>query len=253
MKASKNTEEKLNFRLNKYIAHSGICSRRKADEFIAAGQVTVNGKVIKEMGYKVESDDIIKFQGKIVQPEKKYYVLLNKPKDFICTTSDEKGRRTVMDLVKSATQERLYPVGRLDRNTTGLLLLTNDGELAQKLSHPSSKIKKIYHIVLDKPLAENDFKKIIAGLELEDGSASVDELAYVDPKDATQIGMEIHIGKNRIVRRIFEHLRYDVKKLDRVLYAGLTKKNLPRGQWRFLSQKELFWLKSLAKHPTRTH
>lgn len=249
----KNTPPTENsFRLNKYIAHSGICSRRKADEFIAQGNVTVNGKVVKEMGYKVGEKDVICFKGKVVKPERKYYVLLNKPKDFICTVEDERGRKTVMELIKRAAQERLYPVGRLDRNTTGLLLMTNDGDLAQRLSHPSSNVKKVYHIVLDRPLQEKDFEKILRGVELEDGKATVDDLAYVDMKDKSQLGIEIHIGKNRIVRRIFEHLGYDVRKLDRVLYAGLTKKDIPRGKWRFLSTKEVFYLKSLSQKPTQT-
>jgi 23S rRNA pseudouridine2605 synthase len=198
--------------------------------------------VITQMGYKVSRNDAVTYNGKKINPEKLVYVLLNKPKDFITTTDDPQERKTVMDLVDNAAEQRIYPVGRLDRNTTGLLLLTNDGDLAEKLSHPSHKVKKVYQVLLDKPLAEEDFDKIMAGVTLEDGPAPVDEIGYVIP-DKTVVGVEIHIGRNRIVRRIFESLGYDVLGLDRVIYAGLTKKDLPRGDWRYLSQKEVIRLK----------
>lgn len=234
-------------RLNKYISNAGICSRRKADEFIRNGDVSVNGQVVYEMGFKVKPGDKVYFKDKLVVSEAKYYVLLNKPKDFITTTSDEKGRKTVLDLVKNAAPGvRLYPVGRLDRNTTGLLLLTNDGELAQKLSHPSSNVIKVYQVELDKPITYDDLDKIRKGIVLEDGLALVDEVDITHPPvDARFVGIAIHIGKNRIVRRIFEHLGYDVKSLDRVSYAGLTKKDLPRGRWRYLTEKEVIFLKHL--------
>ncbi|GAB2625465.1 pseudouridine synthase [Emticicia sediminis] len=229
-------------RLNRYISNAGIASRRDADELIASGQITVNGKEIKEMGYKVKPSDVVKYGKKILSREKLVYVLLNKPKDFITTTEDPDERRTVMDLVKNACPERIYPVGRLDRNTTGLLLLTNDGELAEKLSHPSNEVKKIYQVELDKPITTEDFESIINGIELEDGFIKPDELALVTP-DAEVVGIKIHSGKNRIVRRIFEHLGYEVLKLDRTTYAGLDKKDLPRGKWRFLTEKEVIRLK----------
>ncbi len=229
-------------RLNRYISNAGIASRRDADELIASGQITVNGKEITEMGYKVKPNDVVKYGKKILNREKLVYLLLNKPKDFITTTEDPDERRTVMDLVKNACPERIYPVGRLDRNTTGLLLLTNDGELAEKLSHPSHEIKKIYQAELNKPITEEDFEAIRNGLELEDGFVKPDELALVTP-DAEVVGIKIHSGKNRIVRRIFEHLGYEVMKLDRTTYAGLDKKDLPRGKWRFLTEKEVIRLK----------
>ena len=229
-------------RLNRYIANAGICSRREADELIAAGEIKVNGEVVTEMGHMVGPEDTVQYGKKKLNREKMVYVLLNKPKDFITTTEDPEGRKTVMDLVAKASKERIFPVGRLDRNTTGLLLFTNDGELAQKLSHPSHKNAKIYQVELDKPLTEEDFNKVLEGVELEDGKAEVDELAFVSP-DKRIIGIEVHIGKNRIVRRIFEHLGYDVVALDRVQYAGLTKKDLPRGKWRFLTEKEVVRLK----------
>lgn len=234
-------------RLNKYLSNAGIASRRKADELIQKGLVEVNGEVVKEMGYKVQTEDVVTFKGKKVSPGKKVYILLNKSKDYITTTSDEKDRKTVLDLVKNATTERLFPVGRLDRNTTGLLILTNDGELSQTLAHPSSSVEKIYAVELDKQVKQEDLFKIAKGLKLEDGVALVDEVAYADPNDKRQIGIALHIGKNRIVRRIFEHLDYKVKKLDRVVYAGLTKKDLPRGKWRFLSEQEVIRLKHLQK------
>jgi len=226
-------------RLNKFISNAGICSRRKADEYILNGQVKVNGKVVRKMGQQVSTSDKIRFKDKPVSLEKKVYVLLNKPKDYIATSKDERNRKTVLDLVKGAASERLYSVGRLDRNTTGLLLLTNDGELAQKMTHPSFQVEKLYHVSLDKALLEQDLEQIRKGVELEDGKAIVDQADYPDPKAPEQVGIAIHIGKNRIIRRIFESLGYKVKKLDRVVYAGLTKKNLPRGKWRFLQAKEV--------------
>ena len=232
-------------RLNKYIANGGICSRREADELIANGEVTVNGKIVTEMGHKVQKGDVVKFKGKAISSEAPVYVLLNKPKDFITTTSDPHERRTVMQLVSTAAEERLFPVGRLDRNTTGLLLLTNDGELADKLTHPSNNIKKLYEVTLDKPITPEDFVKLQEGLNLEDGMAKPDDVAIVGGTDDSVLGLEIHIGRNRIVRRMFEHLGYEVIKLDRVMYAGLTKKDLSRGQWRYLSEKEVVKLKYL--------
>lgn len=229
-------------RLNRYIANAGICSRREADTLIVAGEIKVNGEIVTEMGYIVKPSDTVQYGKKKLNREKMVYVLLNKPKDFITTTDDPEGRKTVMDLIANASKERLFPVGRLDRNTTGLLLFTNDGELAQKLMHPSHKNSKIYQVELDKPITKEDFAKIQAGLELEDGKVEVDDLALVGDK-GTFLGIEIHIGKNRVVRRIFEHLGYEVVSLDRVQYAGLTKKDLPRGKWRFLNEKEVIRLK----------
>lgn len=230
--------------LNKYISHCGICSRRKAVDFIKEGKVTVNGELIEEPAFKVTAKDVVKLSNKRISLQKNLvYILLNKPKGFITTTDDPEGRQTVMELVKEATGDRVFPVGRLDRNTSGLLLLTNDGELAQKLAHPKHNIKKIYQVGLDKPLTKADFEQIVQGVTLEDGVALVDALGYVDSKDKAQIGIEIHSGKNRIVRRIFEHLEYKVEKLDRVMYAGLTKKNVNRGKWRFLTEKEVILLK----------
>ncbi len=229
-------------RLNRYISNAGIASRRDADELIASGQITVNGKEVIEMGYKVKPGDVVKYGKKILNREKLVYLLLNKPKDFITTTEDPNERKTVMDLVANACEERVYPVGRLDRNTTGLLLLTNDGELAEKLSHPSNEIRKIYQVELDKPITTEHFEEIKNGLDLEDGFVKPDDLALVTP-DAEVVGIEIHSGKNRIVRRIFESLGYEVLKLDRTTYAGLNKKDLPRGKWRFLTEKEVIRLK----------
>jgi 23S rRNA pseudouridine2605 synthase len=231
-------------RLNRYIANAGICSRRDADKLIEAGEIKVNNKVITEMGYQVLPTDIVKYGNRKLNREKPVYLLLNKPKDFLTTTEDPNDRKTVMELVKNATESRIYPVGRLDRNTTGLLLLTNDGELADKLTHPSNEIEKIYQAELDKPLTDEDFEKIKEGLTLEDGEIKVDDLAKVTP-DGYVIGVKIHSGKNRIVRRIFEHLGYEVTKLDRTTFAGLTKKDLPRGSWRFLTERELVKLKYL--------
>ncbi|MBC7827077.1 MAG: pseudouridine synthase [Chitinophagaceae bacterium] len=232
--------------LNKFVAHAGICSRRDAADLVKSGSVSVNGKQIKEPGFKVSPKDEVKVNGKKITSQKNLvYILLNKPKDFITTTEDPQGRKTVMDIVKSATSERVYPIGRLDRNTTGVLLLTNDGELAQKLSHPSYQIKKIYEVKLDRPLHKKDFDTILTGVQLEDGFISPDVLAYADSKDKSVIGIEIHSGRNRIVRRIFEKLGYDVRNLDRVMYANLTKKNVERGKWRFLEEKEVRLLKYL--------
>ncbi|MFI5193039.1 MAG: pseudouridine synthase [Chitinophagales bacterium] len=232
--------------LNKYIAHAGVSSRRSAAQLVKEGKVTVNGNPVTDPGTKVLLTDTVKVSGKKVTVSSHFvYILLNKPKDFLTTTSDPQGRKTVQQLIATATDERVYPIGRLDRNTSGVLLFTNDGDLSQKLSHPKNEVKKIYHAGLDKPLTKADFEKIINGLELEDGPAKVDVLAYADPKDKTQIGMEIHSGKNRIVRRIFAALGYDVKTLDRVVYAGLTKKNVPRGKWRMLTDKEIRILKYL--------
>ena len=243
--APKFTEE---VRLNKYIANAGICSRRKADELIEQGLVKVNGEVITAMGHKVQPGDVVLYNGERVVKDDKKYVLLNKPKDFITTTSDERGRKTVMQLIKKAVQgERLYPVGRLDRNTTGLLLITNDGTLTQHLSHPSTNVVKVYLVELDKPIRPEDLIAIREGVELEDGFIKVDEIDITEPQvDARFIGVAIHSGRNRIVRRIFEHFGYDVKNLDRVSFAGLTKKNLPRGKWRYLTEKELVYLKHLT-------
>ncbi len=232
-------------RLNRYIANSGICSRRRADELITAGEILVNGTAVTELGSRVNPGDTVTYQGKVLTLETLVYVLLNKPKDFITTLDDPEERRTVMSLVKNATDERIVPVGRLDRNTTGLLVLTNDGELTQKLTHPSNNIAKVYDVVLDKPLTQADFDKISVGVTLEDGLATVDAIAFPNPADKTEVGLEIHSGRNRIVRRIFESLGYDVVKLDRVYYAGLTKKDLPRGNWRYLSPKEITRLKSM--------
>jgi 23S rRNA pseudouridine2605 synthase len=236
--------EPENIRLNRYIANAGVCSRRDADELIKNGEITVNGKAILEMGYKVLPGDVVKYQGKVLHREKFVYVLLNKPKDFITTTEDEMGRKTVMDLVKKACKERIFPVGRLDRNTTGILLLTNDGELSKKLTHPSHKVPKVYEAQIDKPLEPEHYDLIKKGIELEDGPAAVDDAVILTP-DRRYIGLEIHLGRNRIVRRIFESLGYDVLKLDRVSFAGLNKKDLPRGKWRHLDNKEIILLKHL--------
>ena len=226
-------------RLNKFLANAGVCSRREADEFIQAGVVTVNGQVVTELGTKVLRTDEVKFHDAPVTPEKKVYVLLNKPKDYVTTSDDPQQRKTVMDLVKGACPERIYPVGRLDRNTTGVLLLTNDGDLASKLTHPKFLKKKIYHVHLDKNLTAHDMQMIADGITLEDGDIKADAIEYADDKDKKSIGIEIHSGKNRIVRRIFESLGYKVTKLDRVQFAGLTKKNVRRGDWRYLTEEEV--------------
>ncbi|WP_340077364.1 pseudouridine synthase [Leptobacterium sp. I13] len=242
---SKTYKEPNELRLNKYIANSGICSRRDADIYIVSGNVIVNGKVITELGYKVKLADEVRFDGKLITPEKKEYVLLNKPKGFITTTKDEKGRRTVMELVSKASKSRLVPVGRLDRNTIGLLLFTNDGELAKKLTHPKHGIQKLYHVELNTSLKHTDLKKIATGLTLEDGFVEVDDVSYIEGAPKREVGIKIHSGRNRIVRRIFEHLGYEVIKLDRVVFAGLTKKDLPRGTWRHLTKQEVINLKML--------
>jgi 23S rRNA pseudouridine2605 synthase len=234
-------------RLNRYIANAGICSRREADKLIQAGAVQVNGKVVTELGTKVRRTDKISYGDQALTREKPRYVLLNKPKGFITTTDDPENRKTVMNLIARACKERIYPVGRLDRNTTGLLLFTNDGEIAKKLSHPRYGIKKIYHVGLDKNVSVADMKTILGGIELEDGIVKADAIEFVgDGKDKKEIGLELHTGQNRVVRRIFEKLGYKVVKLDRVYYAGLTKKNLPRGEWRFLEEKELNMLKMIG-------
>lgn len=235
-------------RLNRYISNAGICSRRKADELIESGVVSVNGTVVTELGTKVDpAKDEVRYNGERLKREKMVYVLLNKPKDYITTTDDPQERRTVMHLVAKATKERIYPVGRLDRNTTGLLLLTNDGNLAEKLSHPRNNVSKIYNVELNKNLTQGDFNKIQFGIELEDGMIKPDDLSYVQGASKREIGIQIHSGKNRIVRRIFESLGYEIVKLDRVVYANLTKKDLPRGRWRYLEERELIQLKHLIK------
>ena len=226
-------------RLNKFLANAGVCSRREADEFILAGVVTVNGEIVTELGTKVMRTDIVKFHDDPVSLEKKVYVLLNKPKDYVTTSDDPQQRKTVMDLVKNACPERIYPVGRLDRNTTGVLLLTNDGDLASKLTHPKYLKKKIYHVYLDRNVTAHDIQQIAEGITLEDGEIKADAIEYADPVDKKQVGIEIHSGKNRIVRRIFESFGYKVLKLDRVQFAGLTKKNLRRGDWRYLTEEEV--------------
>jgi len=232
--------------LNKFIAHCGVCSRRDAAEWVKLGKVKVNNETITEPGHKLSAKDEVRVNGKkIFLAKNLVYILLNKPKDYITTTDDPQKRKTVLDLIK--VKERIYPVGRLDRNTSGVLLLTNDGELSQKLTHPSHEVKKVYHITLNRDLDKKDFDRVLKGVDLEDGPASVDVLAYADVKDKTQLGVEIHSGRNRIVRRIFEHLGYDVKNLDRVMFAGLTKKNVERGKWRFLSEKEVRDLKYFGK------
>jgi 23S rRNA pseudouridine2605 synthase len=237
--------------LNKYIAHAGTCGRREAAELVKNGHITVNGDTVLEPGYKVQHKDVVRLKGKVLQLQvTPVYILLNKPKDYICTANDPEGRKTVLDIIKNATTQRMFPVGRLDRNTTGVLILTNDGDLAQKLTHPSYEIKKIYEVTLDKPVTKADMEAIAAGVTLEDGFIAADAVSYVG-KERDVIGIEIHSGRNRIVRRIFEHLGYDVRHLDRVMFANLTKKNVDRGKWRFLSEKEVRLLKFLNKSFTR--
>jgi 23S rRNA pseudouridine2605 synthase len=246
--ATEETEDDGLIRLNRYISNAGICSRRKADELIVAGVVTVNGEVISELGHKVDPmKDVIRYNGETLKREKMVYVLLNKPKDYITTTDDPQERRTVMQLVEKASKERIYPIGRLDRNTTGLLLLTNDGDLADKLSHPRNNILKLYQVELNKSLTQGDLNKIMFGIELEDGFIKPDMVTYVQGGTKREVGIQIHSGRNRIVRRIFEHLGYEVVKLDRTVYANLTKKDLPRGRWRYLDEKELGQLKGMVK------
>lgn len=234
--------------LNKFIAHCGVCSRRDAAALVKEGKVKVNGEVIKEPGHRVSEKDKITVNGKLVSPVKNLvYILLNKPKDYITTTDDPQQRKTVLDLINKATRERVYPAGRLDRNTSGVLLLTNDGDLVQQLTHPGNQVKKVYAVTLNKPLEKKDFEKLLKGITLEDGHARVDALAYSDMADKRNVGLEIHSGRNRIVRRMFEHLGYDVKNLDRVMFAGLTKKNIEKGKWRFLTEKEVRELKYFGK------
>ena len=230
-------------RLNKYLANAGVCSRREADEFIAAGVVKVNGEIVTELGTKVKRSDVVHFHDQQISIEKKVYVLLNKPKDYVTTSDDPQNRKTVMDLVKDACRERIYPVGRLDRNTTGVLLLTNDGELASKLTHPQYLKKKVYHVWLDKNVTAADMRLIADGVTLDDGEIRADAIEYASETDRKQVGIEIHSGRNRIVRRIFESLGYKVLKLDRVFFAGLTKKNVRRGDWRFLTEQEVNMLR----------
>ncbi len=246
-KSSPRTEKEDLVRLNKYIANSGICSRREADKLIQAGAISVNGKTVTELGTKIRATDKVQYGGQSLSKEKLRYLLLNKPKGYITTTDDPHERQTVMNLIKGACSERIYPVGRLDRNTTGLLLFTNDGELAKRLTHPRFGIKKVYYVELDRKLTTEDKLKIRNGIELEDGFIKVDAIEYAGESDnRKEIGIELHSGKNRIVRRIFEKLEYKVVKLDRVFYAGLTKKNLPRGKWRFLEEHEIHTLKMLS-------
>lgn len=233
-------------RLNKYISNSGICSRREADVLIAAGNAMVNGKTVTEMGFKVKLTDEVRFDGSLINPEAKRYVLLNKPKNYITTMDDERGRKTVMELVQMATKERIYPVGRLDRNTTGLLLFTNDGEIAKKLTHPKHDVRKLYHASLDRKLGLSDLQKLSSGdFHVEGKKVFIDDVSYVEGESKTEIGIEIHSGRNRIVRKIFETLGYTVVKLDRVIFAGMTKKNIQRGHWRHLTEQEVNNLKMI--------
>ncbi len=240
---SKHTDGSI--RLNKYLSNAGVSSRREADELIKAGAVSVNGKIVTEMGYRVMPTDKINYGGETLRNEKKVYLILNKPKDYLTTTDDPRERRTVMQLIEGACRERVYPVGRLDRNTTGLLLFTNDGDLATKLMHPKHGIKKVYHVLLNKNMKPADYEQLHEGVELEDGFIKPDDASFTG-ESKKEIGIEIHSGKNRIVRRIFEHLGYEVIKLDRVVFAGLTKKDLPRGKWRFLNEKEIGFLKMIG-------
>ncbi len=238
--------------LNKYIAHAGISGRREAAQMVKSGHITVNGDTVLEPGYKVQYKDVVRLKGKVLQLQvTPVYILLNKPKDYICTANDPEGRKTVLDIIKNATTQRMFPVGRLDRNTTGVLILTNDGDLAQKLTHPSYEIKKIYEVTLDKPVTKADMEAIAKGVDLEDGFIAADAVSYLSNTSKNVIGIEIHSGRNRIVRRIFEHLGYDVRHLDRVMFANLTKKNVDRGKWRFLAEKEVRLLKFMNKSFTR--
>jgi 23S rRNA pseudouridine2605 synthase len=245
-KADPAIQESWPMRLNKYIAHCGICSRRQAAELVKQGQVTVNGNLVQEPGVEVHQTDVISLKGQPIKPEeRKVYILINKPKNVITTAEDERGRKTVLDILRGKVKERVYPVGRLDRDTTGLLLLTNDGDLAQRLAHPKHKISKVYKASLDKGLSVKHLEQIMAGIELEDGKAMVDNVFFYEDKKS-EVGIELHIGKNRIVRRIFEHLGYEVKALDRIFYAGLTKKDLPRGFFRRLTEREIIQLKHFS-------
>ena len=245
IKEGPKSDESSGIRLNKYIANSGVCSRREADTYIEHGSVEVNGNLVTEMGYKVQPNDIVRFDGTSITPEQKKYILLNKPKNYITTMDDDRGRKTVMDLVSNASKERIYPVGRLDRNTTGLLLFTNDGELAKKLTHPKHDVRKLYHACLDKKLELKDLEKLRGEVIIEGKKVFIDAVSYVDGQPKSEVGIEIHSGRNRIVRKIFEHLGYKVSKLDRVIFAELTKKNLPRGRWRELTNQELSNLQML--------
>ncbi|MBA3953923.1 rRNA pseudouridine synthase [Candidatus Dependentiae bacterium] len=241
----KKTPQSLGTQLNKYIAHAGLCSRRKAELLIEKGDISVNGKAMLNSGYRVQPGDVVKYVSQIIKPEHKMYILLNKPKGYITTVSDDRDRKTVMSLVELDTKERIYPVGRLDRATTGLLLMTNDGELAQQLAHPRNRVRKIYHVQLDRPLTTEHYHTIKDGFKLEDGSVKVDAVSAING-DPHHIALELHSGKNHIVRRIFEHFDYKIAKLDRVMYAGLTKKKLPQGQWRFLTDYEVDTLYNLS-------
>jgi 23S rRNA pseudouridine2605 synthase len=232
-----------NIRLNKYLSNAGVCSRREADVLIQTGVVSVNGKIVTELGYKIQPDDVVQYDGETINAEKKRYVLLNKPKGFITTMDDPRGRKTVMTLVSKACRERIYPVGRLDRETTGLLLFTNDGDMAKKLTHPRYQARKLYHVELHKPVSREDLEKLLKGVDLEDGKTRVDKAEYVEDTSSREIGVELHSGKNRIVRRLFEALGYNVIKLDRVQFSGLTKKDLPRGMFRHLTEQEVAFLK----------
>jgi 23S rRNA pseudouridine2605 synthase len=239
IKVAPKSDESSGIRLNKYIANSGVCSRREADTYIEHGSVEVNGTLVTEMGYKVQPDDVVRFDGTSITPEQKRYILLNKPKNYITTMDDDRGRKTVMELISNASKERIYPVGRLDRNTTGLLLFTNDGDLAKKLTHPKHNVRKLYHASLDRKLELKDLEKLRGDVIIEGRKVFIDAISYVNGEPKTEIGIEIHSGRNRIVRKIFEHVGYKVNKLDRVIFAELTKKNLPRGRWRELTNLEL--------------
>ena len=245
IKEGPKSDESTGIRLNKYIANSGVCSRREADTYIEHGSVEVNGNLVTEMGYKVQPDDLVRFDGTSITPEQKKYILLNKPKNYITTMDDDRGRKTVMDLVSNASKERIYPVGRLDRNTTGLLLFTNDGELAKKLTHPKHDVRKLYHASLDKKLELKDLEKLRGEVIIEGKKVFIDAVSYVEGQPKSEVGIEIHSGRNRIVRKIFEYLGYKVSKLDRVIFAELTKRNLPRGRWRELTNQELSNLQML--------
>jgi len=239
IKETPQSDASSGIRLNKYIANSGICSRREADTYIEHGSVEINGKLVTEMGYKVQPDDVVRFDGTSITPEQKKYVLLNKPKNYITTMDDDRGRKTVMELIANASKERIYPVGRLDRNTTGLLLFTNDGDLAKKLTHPKHNVRKLYHASLDRKLELRDLEKLRGEVIIEGRKVFIDAISYVNGEPKSEIGIEIHSGRNRIVRKIFEHVGYKVNKLDRVVFAELTKKNLPRGRWRPLTNLEV--------------
>lgn len=239
IKETPKSDPSLGIRLNKYIANSGICSRREADTYIEHGSVEINGKLVTEMGYKVQPGDVVRFDGTSITPEQKKYVLLNKPKNYITTMDDDRGRKTVMELIANASKERIYPVGRLDRNTTGLLLFTNDGDLAKKLTHPKHNVRKLYHASLDRKLELKDLEKLRGEVIIEGRKVFIDAISYVNGESKSEIGIEIHSGRNRIVRKIFEHVGYKVNKLDRVVFAELTKKNLPRGRWRELTNLEV--------------